>query len=251
MYVQNVDYQRSAAHGILLFVVGVMWNGDGPERKFSQTFFLAPQANGFFILNDILRFAANEETEEEVVTAPVATEEQEVEEAVAVLDMASDLEQEKPTPVAISVESTPLAFESTVSTVDATIAVSLPIVEEKIVSAPTKEKLRHAAPSSKNAVATAAGATTKSSWAKLAVNGQERWGNAVSNSVAGVVSSAPAKESVPASGRPPVAESRRESIAPRKEGRGYAVHWVSLDFLQILSTVSVRRALLRKRRWRN
>ena len=29
---------------------------DAPKRKFTQTFFLAPQENGYYVLNDILRF---------------------------------------------------------------------------------------------------------------------------------------------------------------------------------------------------
>lgn len=46
--------------GILLFVQGIMRSRTfSGKRRFTQAFFLAPQENGYFVLNDILHF--NEE----------------------------------------------------------------------------------------------------------------------------------------------------------------------------------------------
>lgn len=57
VFVSNVDSQSSADGGIIVQVLGEMSNGAGPWRKFAQTFFLAEQPNGFFVLNDIFRSA--------------------------------------------------------------------------------------------------------------------------------------------------------------------------------------------------
>ncbi|KAI7873254.1 uncharacterized protein EV154DRAFT_100315 [Mucor mucedo] len=58
--VTQVDSQGSADNGILVQVLGEMCNGNGPSQKFSQTFFLATQPNGYYILNDIFRFLKDE-----------------------------------------------------------------------------------------------------------------------------------------------------------------------------------------------
>lgn len=58
--VTQVDSQISANNGILVQVLGEMCNRDAPLQKFSQTFFLAPQPNGYYVLNDIFRFLKDE-----------------------------------------------------------------------------------------------------------------------------------------------------------------------------------------------
>ncbi|OAD81033.1 hypothetical protein PHYBLDRAFT_93066, partial [Phycomyces blakesleeanus NRRL 1555(-)] len=58
--VTQVDSQMSANDGILIQVLGEMCNLDNPPQKFSQTFFLAPQHKGYYVLNDIFRFLKEE-----------------------------------------------------------------------------------------------------------------------------------------------------------------------------------------------
>lgn len=53
----HLDAQRSASGGILLQVSGSM-KIQGLDHKFTQSFFLAPQEKGYFVLNDILRIEA-------------------------------------------------------------------------------------------------------------------------------------------------------------------------------------------------
>ncbi|GAA5924609.1 hypothetical protein JCM3775_005421 [Rhodotorula graminis] len=60
VYISNVDSQGSAEHGIIVQVIGEMSNANGPWRKFAQTFFLAEQPNGYFVLNDICRYIKEE-----------------------------------------------------------------------------------------------------------------------------------------------------------------------------------------------
>jgi hypothetical protein len=58
--VTQVDSQVSANNGILVQVLGEMCNDNGPSKKFSQTFYLATQPNGYYVLNDIFRFLKDE-----------------------------------------------------------------------------------------------------------------------------------------------------------------------------------------------
>lgn len=56
----NVDSQASN-NNILIQVIGEMSNKSAPHRKFVQTFILAEQPNGYFVLNDIFRYINDEE----------------------------------------------------------------------------------------------------------------------------------------------------------------------------------------------
>lgn len=64
MRVTNVDSQGSGQN-IVIQVIGEMSNKSAPQRKFTQTFVLAEQTNGYFVLNDIFRYVVDEEEEYE------------------------------------------------------------------------------------------------------------------------------------------------------------------------------------------
>ena len=61
----NVDSQASFQN-ILVSVIGEISNKSEPPRKFVQTFVLAEQPNGYYVLNDIFRYL-NDEDEEIVI----------------------------------------------------------------------------------------------------------------------------------------------------------------------------------------
>ena len=63
VFIHSVDAQSSANGGIIIQVIGEMSNRGEPWRKFVQTFFLAEQPNGYFVLNDIFRFLKEESVE--------------------------------------------------------------------------------------------------------------------------------------------------------------------------------------------
>ncbi|KAF5356956.1 hypothetical protein D9756_006589 [Leucocoprinus leucothites] len=63
VFIHSVDAQASANGGIIIQVIGEMSNRGEPWRKFVQTFFLAEQPNGYFVLNDIFRFLKEESVE--------------------------------------------------------------------------------------------------------------------------------------------------------------------------------------------
>jgi hypothetical protein len=73
--VTNVDSQGSDAN-IVIQVIGEVSNKGQPHKRFAQTFVLAEQTNGYFVLNDIFRYLAEEPEEEEElhqdVPAPVS-----------------------------------------------------------------------------------------------------------------------------------------------------------------------------------
>ncbi|EGF79421.1 hypothetical protein BATDEDRAFT_33372 [Batrachochytrium dendrobatidis JAM81] len=54
--ISSVDSQASHDDGVLVQVLGEMSNNGGASHKFAQTFFLAVQPNGYFVMNDIFRF---------------------------------------------------------------------------------------------------------------------------------------------------------------------------------------------------
>ncbi|XP_006657926.1 nuclear transport factor 2 [Oryza brachyantha] len=54
---ENVDAQSSLSGGVLILVTGSFDHHGTVNRKFSQSFFLAPQeSGGYFVLNDMLRY---------------------------------------------------------------------------------------------------------------------------------------------------------------------------------------------------
>ncbi|KGN63733.1 nuclear transport factor 2 [Cucumis sativus] len=57
----TADAQESHEKGVIVLVTGCLTGKDSLRRKFSQTFFLAPQDKGYYVLNDVLRYV--EETE--------------------------------------------------------------------------------------------------------------------------------------------------------------------------------------------
>lgn len=61
--VTNVDSQESFKN-IVVQVIGEMSNRAAPHRKFVQTFVLAEQPNGYFVLNDIFRYISDDEDDE-------------------------------------------------------------------------------------------------------------------------------------------------------------------------------------------
>ena len=92
-----MDSQESFKN-IVVQVIGEMSNKAAPHRKFVQTFVLAEQPNGYFVLNDIFRYINEDEDEEignedtpelESVANPAPEEEP------ATLTSSSDLAQQQ------------------------------------------------------------------------------------------------------------------------------------------------------------
>lgn len=55
--INKIDAQASFGGGVTVLVTGNMTSHDGTIKKFfTQSFFLAPQDNGYFVLNDMFRY---------------------------------------------------------------------------------------------------------------------------------------------------------------------------------------------------
>ncbi|XP_028803577.1 ras GTPase-activating protein-binding protein 2-like [Neltuma alba] len=52
----SADAQLSYKEGVMVVVTGCLTGDDDLKRKFTQSFFLAPQDKGYFVLNDVFRY---------------------------------------------------------------------------------------------------------------------------------------------------------------------------------------------------
>ncbi|KAF2161763.1 hypothetical protein M409DRAFT_69567 [Zasmidium cellare ATCC 36951] len=105
--VTNVDSQSSDSN-IVIQVIGEISNKGQPHKKFTQTFVLATQTNGYFVLNDIFRYLVEEEDEPETETA------QQVEDAQQVSGTESGFQEPPPTeaePKTLTKSADPAAVE--------------------------------------------------------------------------------------------------------------------------------------------
>ncbi|KAG0371386.1 hypothetical protein BC939DRAFT_476653 [Gamsiella multidivaricata] len=63
--VSDLDCQASHNNGIIIQILGEMSNKGGPAQKFAQTFFLAEQPQGYYVLNDIFRYLKDDTDDDE------------------------------------------------------------------------------------------------------------------------------------------------------------------------------------------
>ncbi|KAF5726574.1 Nuclear transport factor 2 family protein with RNA binding domain putative isoform 1 [Tripterygium wilfordii] len=59
--ITTVDAQESYNGGVIVLVTGFLTGKDSIRRKFTQSFFLAPQDKGYFVLNDVFRYVDDEQ----------------------------------------------------------------------------------------------------------------------------------------------------------------------------------------------
>lgn len=122
--VTNVDSQASDQN-IVIQVIGEISNKSAPHKKFTQTFVLAGQTNGYFVLNDIFRYIVEEEDE---VIAEDAQEEQ-------VQEPAPTAAAESTEPETLTSSADPAAIEEAAAKVDKEL-------EEQVASeAPAAEEV--------------------------------------------------------------------------------------------------------------
>ncbi|KAG9445723.1 hypothetical protein H6P81_011851 [Aristolochia fimbriata] len=64
--IKTVDAQESLNGGVLVLVTGYLTGKDNVKKNFTQSFFLAPQDKGYFVLNDIFQYVEDVEHHAEV-----------------------------------------------------------------------------------------------------------------------------------------------------------------------------------------
>lgn len=60
----TADAQDSFKDGVIVLVTGCLTGKDNLRKKFAQSFFLAPQSKGYFVLNDVFRYVDESESSE-------------------------------------------------------------------------------------------------------------------------------------------------------------------------------------------
>ncbi|XP_060180263.1 nuclear transport factor 2-like isoform X2 [Lycium barbarum] len=128
--IKSVDSQESFKGGVHVLVTGYLTGKDNLIRNFAQTFFLAPQDRGYFVLNDIFRYVeiVNQQDtvqvpETDVVLAPVTPEQ-------IVADPPNPLPAQEDH---ISEQSTPSAEEANGGEVyNPPENANVPVVEEEV-----------------------------------------------------------------------------------------------------------------------
>lgn len=60
--IKTADSQESYEKGVIVLVTGCLTGKDNVGRKFAQTFFLAPQEKGYYVLNDVFRYIEDKES---------------------------------------------------------------------------------------------------------------------------------------------------------------------------------------------
>ncbi|KAJ7959809.1 ras GTPase-activating protein-binding protein 2 [Quillaja saponaria] len=85
--IKTVDAQESFEQGLMVLVTGCLTGKDDSRRKFTQTFFLAPQDKGYYVLNDVFRFIEEKDTLQMHSTSINAISED------AAVDAATELDQ--------------------------------------------------------------------------------------------------------------------------------------------------------------
>lgn len=119
--VTNVDSQASDSN-IVIQVIGEISNKQQAHRKFTQTFVLATQTNGYFVLNDIFRYLIEEEEEaqpdDEQDVAPKVEEVQQAPPAQTVVQESAPAAADVPEPKVLTSSVDPIAVERDATVVD-------------------------------------------------------------------------------------------------------------------------------------
>ncbi|KAM0716166.1 hypothetical protein Q7P37_008680 [Cladosporium fusiforme] len=143
--ITNVDSQASDVN-IVIQVIGEISNRSQPHRKFTQTFVLAQQTNGYFVLNDIFRYMIEEE--EEVAAAVESAKAEEVQQEPAA---ESGFQEPPPTvedsePKTLTSSADKAAVEQDAQAVDKEL-------EEKVLKEQPKEEAKEEAAPAVNGTA--------------------------------------------------------------------------------------------------
>ncbi|CAG9937575.1 unnamed protein product [Clonostachys rosea f. rosea IK726] len=139
--VSNVDSQASF-DGIVIQVIGEVSNKAGEPKKFVQTFVLAQQPTGYFVLNDILRYIDDEDQVPQEAAEANTAEAQE-----AAVEVEPAAEPEKPAEAASEDSSPALDVKAVEQKLEeASSEEAAPVAEEKVEAEKPATKTEAAKP---------------------------------------------------------------------------------------------------------
>lgn len=199
--IANIDCQPSMNGGILIFVLGTFHWPEGKSRKFAQTFLLAEQPNGYFVLNDIMRIIAIEENQvkfNQMANKPNQTSSTNQEQSRPTASTVSS-STTKETPAVPAQDTAYLSTESDPKVNQVEPSSSSSSSSSKVTTYQSVERRKTMAKSEvssseKETKKDPVVESTPSSWAKLAAVQQNRWGNGVVAETKGPVASIPIED---------------------------------------------------------
>ncbi|KAF7360314.1 putative G3BP-like protein [Mycena venus] len=229
VFIHSVDAQSSADGGIIIQVIGEMSNHSDPWRKFVQTFFLAEQPNGYFVLNDIFRFLKEETVESDDASEPADPEPVSVVEHTATVpevpqapvpdvvptEPPKPVTPEPPAPAQAAPPTAPATpqpqpngiHRAATPATAPTPPVEKPLLRPRLLRRPLRlfpRRLQHNPPAPKT-------------WANLAAANSKKWGSAVAQDSRGTTEVAPATPTTPA---PPATTGSPGAAAQRGPASG-------------------------------
>ncbi|KAJ5354167.1 hypothetical protein N7541_006731 [Penicillium brevicompactum] len=207
--VLNVDSQASFDN-ILVSVIGEISNNSEPSRKFVQTFVLAEQPNGYYVLNDIFRYLV-EETEEETTPAEAQVSDDatvsKVDEKLEEVEANGEIEETKevvPETNGVPAEETPAVAPAVEAEAE------IEDVEEPLAPEPTPAPAKEEQVPEKETAPTPALPKT---WANIATTSFAAKAAAASKAAAAAAPAATPKAAAPASQASPVAPAAQPVAA--------------------------------------
>lgn len=242
----NVDSQASFQN-IVVQVIGEISNNSNPHEKFAQTFVLAEQPNGYFVLNDIFRYLdmgeeepaeeqpAHEEPEGQATAVPEAhIESKKSGESVAdkagadVLDAKLEevaQDEEKAAPAVETDEPETPVEEPEEQPVELPTKTEEPAAQPamELEKPPAPEPSRAQSPHKEAAPSPAPDAPVKKTWASM-VGAKAAAAPAISTPPAASQASAPKATQAPATATPPPGEAVTSSTAAQGNGWQTADH---------------------------
>lgn len=212
--VSSVDSMSSANNGIIVQVLGEMSNQGTEARKFAQTFFLAEQPNGYYVLNDIFRFlredidwetdvaeeeapTVEEKASESVVAQEKPTVQEQKQNDVAATDLTGVAAETKPAEEVVA--AVPESKEIPAKTEESSEKPAEPVANGVISDASTNKEQKQRPKKSKadgdnqrqkqhDRPASAPKSNAPKTWANLAANDSEKWGTQVAEAKGPVAS---------------------------------------------------------------
>ncbi len=151
--VESIDAQASLNGGIFILTTGNMKLKDGSIKKFVQSFFLAEQPNGYYVLNDCFRFIEQSPQASIAPTTPSVPTQQPV---------PKSSEEVKPEPVKESLKEVPTPVQAPIAT--SPVKEKKPEMAKPDVKTVKKEEVKSSVPNS---------------WASLAAGHTEMWKDGV------------------------------------------------------------------------
>ncbi|KAF8949867.1 hypothetical protein BGZ52_004530 [Haplosporangium bisporale] len=212
----NIDCQQSFGGSIIIQILGELANRGGPAQKFSQTFLLAEQPKGYYVLNDIFRYMKDDYDDEDIVEEEDEAPKTE-EDAPIQIQVEAQLVEPIVEEVVVASVPVPIVEEEAIKVTETIIAVEVEApepaddkkdkkkAERKLdrkkdnkkeikkdepspVSTPTPEVEELQAP----VVVEPPKPEARKTWANLAANNSTQWGANVAPAKASVTVSAPA-----------------------------------------------------------